>query len=208
MIKAIIEGRKTVTRRIIKPQPIISQNENGYSFNWQMSPSAVYVCANVPDLSDLMQAMKTKSRYHAEEIVYIKEAWRIINPIGKYLHNPYDFGIKYLSINHEVKWWTDNGDIMTYPIDEKLRSPLFMPTLFARYFIQIADARPERLQEITPEDCIREGIPNGAYAINPKRSYQILWDSINHKYPFSSNPFVFRYEFKLMEKPERTNPLK
>jgi hypothetical protein len=209
MIKAIVEGRKTVTRRIIKPQPIISQNENGYSFNWQMSPGMVYVCANAPSLSDLMQAMKNKSRYHAGEIIYIKEVWRIINPIGKYLHNPYDFGIEYLSCNHEEQWWTDNGNIMTYPINEKLRSPLFLPEKFARYFTQIVDVRAERLNQLDDAEAIKEGVTVlGRPELNDlsrgkfRYAYVGLWNSINPDYPFSNNPWVWRYEFKLVEKPE------
>jgi hypothetical protein len=132
-----------------------------------------------------------KPRYQVRETIYIKEAWRIINPIGKYLHNPYDFGIEYLSVNHEVKWWTDNGNIMNYPIDEKLHSPMFLPEKFARTFLDIKDVRAERLKEITPADVTKEGLgwdieTLGIYNDDVMEQsliaqYHTLWDLINGK---------------------------
>ena len=160
MIKAIVEGRKTVTRR----------------------------------LGD-------KPRYKVGEIVYIKEVWRIINAFAS---SPSDFGIEYLTVTHEVRWWRDNGNIMSYPIDEKLRSPLFMPSIYARYFIQVIDARQENLQDITEPDVDAEGLTfervmgtwkyNGHYYDLKELAYAELWDSINKKFPYASTPGVWRYE--------------
>jgi hypothetical protein len=83
---------------------------------------------------------------------------------------------------------------------------MFMPREAARDFVKIKDVRPERLQEITEEDCLKEGIifAGGCYwtsddgiAFNtPQEAYAYLWDTINPKYPFSSLPWVWRYEFE------------
>ncbi len=89
-------------------------------------------------------------------------------------------------------------------------SPLFMPKWAARDFIQITDVRHERLQKITSYDLVAEGCP---IDVNRKEEdkevydnelalmwYKNLWDSINPKYPWEDNPWVWRYEFKKVEK--------
>ena len=84
---------------------------------------------------------------------------------------------------------------MDYPIDEKMRSPMFLPERFARYFIRITDVRAERVQEISLDDIEREGFPPD-YAPSKSDWYGRLWDSINPKYPWSSNCWVFAYTFR------------
>ena len=177
MIKAIVEGRKTVTRRVMQNQPVEMDKVYYKAFRKD------YGC-RVP-------------RYQIGEVVYIKEAHRYIQNDG----DPYDFGIQY-KLDSQVKWWRDNGNLMDYPIDEKWRSPLFLKELFARHFIKITDVRAERLREISEEDAIASGIspeetPDEA---PPAMRYASLWDSINPKYPWELNPFVFTYKFVKVDK--------
>jgi len=196
LIKAIVDGRKIETRRVIIPQPIETVSElkehsqlKGYWIPYSVDKRMVNNnpgsrkndCGYVP-------------KYQVGEVVYIKEAHRYIQNDG----DPYDFGIQYL--DSQVKWWRDNGNLMDYPIDEKWRSPLFLKEIFARYFIQIAGVKAERVQEITPMDCIKEGIePLYEPGVNGLiLRYAILWNSINKGYPFESNPYIFRYEFALV----------
>ncbi len=156
------------------------------------------------ELKDDSRTCVVKSRYQVGEVVYIKEAHRYIQNDG----DPYDFGVQY-RWDSQVKWWRDNANLMDYPIDEKWRSPMFLKAKFARYFIQITDVRPERLQEITEEDAVAEGsqcvIWHGEHAMQYERQmpvstyragYANLWDSINPKYPWSGNWWIWRYEFR------------
>jgi hypothetical protein len=207
MHQAIREGRKTVTRRILDKeiQPI------KYLPNYnRVIDGKQYFMFAYPTKYGSDTPILVSPRYHVGESVYIKEAWRIINPIGKYLHNPYDFGIEYLSFNHEVKWWTDNGNIMTYPIDEKLRSPLFLPAKFARDFIKITDVRPERLKNIDEDEAIKEGFrtspgmtQSGTIGLMAALACFVeRWDTINPLNKWGTNPWVFRYEFQPITKPE------
>ena len=94
-----------------------------------------------------------------------------------------------------------------------IKSTLFMPEWAARHFITITDVRAERLQEITEEDAIAEGIEewegmfkeynkpnsNPGWTRNPLLSYHTLWNSINPKYPWESNPWVFPYTFRRLK---------
>ena len=84
---------------------------------------------------------------------------------------------------------------------------MFMPAWAARYFLEILDVRPERLQEITNEDALKEGFietrireGNGIHWESARGNFSLAWDSINSQCKFASNPFVWRIEFKLVER--------
>jgi len=201
MIKAIADGRKTVTRRLLNPQPFM---EHGV-LRWQPKRTNGYQGIHKPDINmdDHSDLAKMFANYQVGEVLYIKEAHRYIQNDG----DPYDFGVQYKS-DSQVKWWRDNGNLMDYPIDEKWRSPLFLKEIFARYFIKIAGVKAELVQEIAWYDICKEGIQDDTWSIGknrfvkktPKRligDFKHLWDSINKDYPFENNPYIFRYEFEL-----------
>ena len=178
MHKAIREGRKTVTRRIIKPQPPVN---NLPKFNGAFS-----VCGK-----------DYKPRYQVGDIVYIREAY-MVNKEYDHL-KPSEIP----EIGRKVAiWYYADGNHYADKVNEgagKVRSPLFMPAWAARDFIQITGVRAERLQEITEEDAVAEGIKSDpTIAIY---EYSRVWDSINKDYPWASNPWIFRYEFKRVDKP-------
>jgi len=193
MVQAIVEGRKTVTRRVIKPQPIGRQ-----FITTTMNPNVFAL------LDGTEKRLKNlKAPYEVGETVYIKEAWR---PSWKATEHYSAPAVEY-KLGGEILARTQAGQ---YPDGQfhnaKWRSPLFMPEWAARYFIEIKDVRAERLQEITLEDAKAEGMPLalpytrgndfvGARNLGRLGCFQVLWDSINKDYPWESNPWVFRYEF-------------
>ena len=177
MIKAIREGRKTVTRRVIKPQP----------------PVASLPVDFVGEFSILGKGYR--ARYQPGEVVYIKEAWasEAIDDELKPCEIPKGYPIYYKHLFEQ----TDNFGAGRW------RSPLFMMEWMARYFLQMLDVRAERLQEITENDCIAEGCEyptNWGSGSSFRYSYQIIWDSINKDHPWASNPFVWVYSFKRVDK--------
>ena len=95
---------------------------------------------------------------------------------------------------------------------------LFMPKLFCRLFLKITDIRLERLKDISESDAIAEGIrmtvttvkpydtiylrpdcPN--FYCNAKQAFEGLWKSINDQESWDENPFVWVYDFKVVERP-------
>ena len=134
-----------------------------------------------------------KPHYKVSEVVYIKEAWAV----GEQWDNKKPSEIDPLT----AVWYPTENNVKPLWVG-RLRSPLFLPEKFARYFIKIKAVRVERLQEITEVDASREGFnyweydnPD-AYADCPCLNQFILfWNKTNPKYPFSSNPFVFVYSF-------------
>ena len=185
MIQAIAEGRKTVTRRLFSPQPVLSISDEQFKKNLAMSKSL---------------HTGFGQRYRVGEIVYVKEAWEI---------EQVNFPMVEISYTSDT-YGTDNHDV--YIGDKKLpknldriQSPLFMPAWAARHFLKILSVRPERLQDITEDNILKEGIIRSQERyLRPSAVEQFakLWDSINPKHPFSSNPWIRRIEFKEVERPE------
>ncbi|WP_146697810.1 hypothetical protein [Geofilum rhodophaeum] len=140
-----------------------------------------------------------RPKYKVDEIVYLKE--------------PYidDFSMDKIFYKFEK---SDKTFINTQipDISNPWKNKLFMPQSAARYFIKITDVRFERLQEITEEDCIKEGIEgythdsrsfifgwegNMIYQSHIE-AYAALIDQISGKGTWESNPFVFVYDYELM----------
>lgn len=174
MIKAIVEGRKTKTRRIVKPEP------------------------------DNLELLKRwcKPRYLPGETVYIKEAWQIFG--YRFLEwakirYALDGAVKQVIWDD----WLEKNTVYGAGGDTEWRTPMFLREAFARYFIKIKAVEPQRLQEITEEDAKAEGFNEweynnpDAYADFPCTNQFIqTWDSINKPpYEWQANPWVWRYEF-------------
>jgi hypothetical protein len=94
-----------------------------------------------------------------------------------------------------------------------------MPAKYARYFIKIIAVRCERLQDISDEDCLKEGIKinedaeiigypfgikfpyyfeGGSNWQLPREAYAALTDKINGKGMWDGNPFVWMYDYELV----------
>lgn len=175
MIQAITEGRKTQTRRLIKPQPVFEIWSASCGV-WRYKGKAYDNMYDIP------------SRYHVGETVYIKEAWSDIYCRGQDQANVL-YALDYPPAPKGFKW----------------QSPLFMPEWAARHFIFIEAVRAERLQEISWADCLAEGIIQRgddfickcAYSV-PQGAFIELWDSVNPKHPWENNDWVQRYQFRLI----------
>ena len=204
MFYAVIEVRKTQTRRIINPQPDIIRSiandlakHPGYEISektWTPAPAFHFLMSGSKFLDP---------RYKVGESVYIKEPF----------HNPDDFLI-YYKYGTSVEW---NSKI-------KWKNPRMMAARQARFFIEITDVRCERVADISDEDCLMEGVKcfeqpiehrfvycydvvpsadNGHVKYvgfnTPRDAYAALFDKINGKGSFERNPYVFVYEYKLIK---------
>jgi hypothetical protein len=184
MIKAIVEGRKTVTRRLQGFGEINEAPDDWRLIPWKhrgIGDTITGYYFEVPETTTCH--LLIKPRYHPGETVYIKEvgAWDT-----EHKHNFVFYRANAPNVN--AKW----------------QSPLFMPAWAARYFIKIKDVRPERLQSMTDQDAIAEGVTViGRPELNELsggkfiQAYKTLWDSINPKQKFETSPWVWRIEFTL-----------
>jgi hypothetical protein len=167
-IPAILDGRKTQTRRLMKPQPPTYQSGLVYldAYNggpqWNFWDKLNRVMNNMP--------MWTCPYGVPGERLWVKEAWRLN-------HNPDS------PKNGQVEYRADYQDAVCQDLIT-WRSPRFMPKDLARIWIEITEIRVQRVQEISIDDLYAEGCP--ALSSDEDGSelyewYSDLWDSINGK---------------------------
>ena len=135
MVKAILEGRKTVTRRLVKPQP------QGY---FEVNDNPLYIYD-----SDLPSG-RIAPQFQPGDYLYVRETWhKYIKRVGKgeSCHLAEFYGYKASIANSE-------------DAHEPWKPSIHMPKDAARIFLKVTDVRVERLQDITEEQALAEGVPS------------------------------------------------
>lgn len=232
MVRAILDGRKTVTRQLIKPQP---KFKLCYTFAGKGNGTFGYPDKNVykywgeefrlPDcISYEDMQFRWNPPYHADDILYVRETWEHFDCCScegdehgncpkepqKSVLDKFGYGCYMYRASDEI--W---GDAKWHP-------SIHMPKEAARIWLKVNEVRVERLQEITGEQAKREGIqydecPTGftweketdmhnCYT-TPIGAMQALWNSTIKKsdldrYGWDANPWVWVIEFERCEKPE------
>lgn len=200
LTQAVLEGRKTMTRRIIK-YPRTFRGEWVAGFNIHRSPSdkkiVGFPCMYDADEREFDMG-EILPKYKLGEVVAIAQSYEsIYNEKGLETMDMLVSGLK----NH--KGW---------------QNKLFVAAGEMIHHIRITDIKVERLQDISDEDCFKEGI----YASNsheigygipwvyefakskmayytPREAFAALIDKVSGKGIWESNPFVFAYEFRLTD---------
>ena len=205
MVKAILDGRKTQTRRILK----VPKNGRIKPGTVVHSNGVISICFDQSGCAEwkMLKCPHGKIGEH----LWVRETWAT----EKYCDN------KKPSELHGIEtiWFLSDGDyngIGTHT-QGKTRPSIFMPRWASRINLEITDIRVERVQDIKERDCEAEGIEVaesiGDYAgtlwtartgkatfsfFDAQSAFQYLWDSINAKrgYGWESNPHVWIIEFK------------
>jgi|GEM_PF-3003087 len=190
MVRAWMEGRKSVTRRLMNPQP-----------THELQPDST------PEWGHREWMWKGKlldpmfAPYRPGEMVYIKETWRETWSSGSDT-NGYEVGIEYRAKIGDGYGKTAKVPEMHYGynITKKgkaaWRSPRFMPEWAARSRARIVSVRPERMQEISEPDVMFEAPPDyWTHKDGPLGAFIALWDAL-HPGSWDRNPWVWRIELR------------
>lgn len=215
MVQAILDDRKTVTRRLIKRSQCVLLDKK--------EPTAERGKCYIPfdSMTDAEYISSTfKPPYQKGDILYVRETWafmKCINCDGDYRrpeNDPpcYD--------TQAVEY--DDGDSISdgcfiyragcrTPERITWRPSIHMPKEAARIWLRVTDVRVERLQDITHIDIIMEGVKpeylNAHSGEKTRNDFSRLWDSTINKsklnlYGWKANPWVWVIEFERCEKPE------
>lgn len=220
MVLAILDGRKTCTRRICKDANECTVPDMEF-YNADRRTYAVHNFADKEHAEQLSIAERT-CPICPGDILYVRETWQylyeldgneqVIEDTGKYYYAatdtiPFDAYVDENGVTHDHTPW---------------HSSIHMPKEAARIWLKVTDVRVERLQEITDEQAKREGIqydecPTGftwkqetdmhnCYT-TPIGAMQALWNSTIKKsdldrYGWDASPWVWVIEFERCEKPE------
>lgn len=194
MVRAIMEGRKTQTRRVVKPQPTFERVEcYGDSWAWAKGKDNFSGVTTEQLTGPAGLLHETRCPFRKGNKLWVKETY-----------GPCDGGFCYRASEAEgVK-----------PEDGKWHPSIFMFREASRITLEITEVRVERLQEISARDCVEEGIDFKKHECEcdtcarstklcPATSsslimeYSELWDSINRKkYPWAKNPWAWAITFK------------
>ena len=194
LIPKILDGTKTMTRRVIVPQP----PKEAEVFTWfapeikeGKSPEGCWY----EDNNGLKFHCKCPYGQVGDRLI-IKEAWRTLGSLDSLAPSELDPATS--PIFYETNDLSNPDPI--FDIGRK-RSARFMCHWMSRARLEITELRAERLWEISARDCEREGI-DGRNMLDPyiKNDFRILWDSINGKrYPWSGNVWVWVISFKVID---------
>jgi hypothetical protein len=212
MVRAILGGTKTQTRRVIKNQP----------FEVKLVPSGNHLFDYRSDLNDYSRVVDMKKAVtlcpygQPGGRLWVRETWapdppidgtwastswsgcgRVVREIPERFHHP-RFCIYAASWPHDAIRWTPS---------------IHMPRWASRITLAITDVRVERLQSLSEADAIAEGLTglsdgadrswtvdadSASEHEDPRETYAWLWESINGQGSWDANPFVWVIEFQLV----------
>ena len=215
MVRAILEGRKSCTRRIVKPQQLIGmlpdKCKSGAPEEFLKEKKLMFkpYC----DMTDI-ELINTayKAPYQIGDILYVRETWMDYTGLTMYKADCDNYRLE--SLNFAGFGWHPS---------------IHMPKEAARIWLKVTDVRVERLQEITEEQASAEGTnpwdeacyenngwhptlsdPDSGGEPNIIDGFHKLWDSTIKKndldrYGWNTNPWVWGIEFKQCKKRRKLN---
>lgn len=232
MVRAILDGRKTQTRRIVKPVGnddgfVLLDHGKGF---WPYRSDDGESTSHTVRVGDkLFQNETPHSCPYGQpgDRLWVREAWRITahsveearaitedimsGTAVDWRATYADRCVKELGFSREDAAMSDRF--------QKWRPSIHMPRWASRILLEVTAVRVERLQDISEEDCLAEGVfkkvgvcelgdvvrkPDGGEAIYLSRgqarlTYQELWQSINGTGSWTANPWVWVVEFKRLK---------
>lgn len=191
MVQAILNGRKSQTRRVIKPQPLVNLGgdywwKGGYyGHNWD--------------------ALLTKCPFQVGQTLWIRETFLDGLGVGGYAPEV-DPDTNPDGPTIDVIYRADDPQLLV----SHWKPSIFMPKKHARIWLEITEVRVEMLNAITLRDIEAEGISDDRATYNAPiqlSKFQVLWDSIHdkgwrkpfqedHPYNWGKNPWVWVVSFK------------
>lgn len=220
MVKAILDGKKTMTRRVIKSNHDLSRYTH---VDFDVDGDNKWELARINDLKRTYT--KIGNPYgNVGDRLWVRETWiqgyddPLIESEGDdenavSIIYKADGKEEYRTCSAETaeNW----GDFSADSEIVGFKSPIHMPRWASRILLEITDIRVERLNDISEADCEKEGFrfyplsricfkpsstkhPNGHGSNNYKSIFGEHWDTLNAKkgYQWSSNPWVWVIEFK------------
>ena len=183
MVKAILNGEKTQTRRIIKGQYLDGAPSSFAAYELE---DGKYGFSN-DDSEWVCPYGKPQDKLYVRETTLF---WR----------NTSDNSISHVAAYKADGYGLKNG--------ERWTPSIHVPKKYARILLEIESIKIERLQKISEGDAEKEGInflreiPDADETLSAKILFEILWDSINKKRGFGwdLNPWVWVVKFKISEK--------
>lgn len=213
MIRALLSGAKTQTRRMLRPQPEPHewQGMRGYSLEWRNPHDFMWLLVHRIPQNPVPIGRRFRCPYGAPgDLLWVRETWQAADGnkrAARIVSQPRpDFGwVEYAATCDDCP--------------SRWRPSIHMPRWASRLTLRITDVRVQRLQDISEKDAIAEGVEgafveDGRYWRNyglsdeeaacspmlnfPTESFRTLWESINGKGSWGTNPWVWALTFDVL----------
>lgn len=216
LTQAVLKGRKTMTRRIFYiPDKLAPYLDIDDTFDIADN------CIIWKDKSDNIR-MTFEPKYKVGEVIAIAQSYKNIDNYYNAalyrktsIHGQIVDELDLVSFQDIRRWKYFSGDLMN---TSGWTNKMFVKADLMPHHIKIIGIKVERLQNISDEDCLKEGIIKGkcgsesthfmdAYYVpkekqpycTPRNAFEVLINKVSGKGTWESNPFVFCYEFKLID---------
>lgn len=204
MVNAILEGRKTQTRRtqgleLVNRIPGEFTHYQKYG-GMAIGPYTGYLHQFWDGTGRGFFKDEIKHKYKVGDVLWVRETWKKSNP----------YGIP--QFQYKAQWDSYNTGVDL----SGWKPSIFMPKEACRLYLKIKSVKIEKLHDISEEDAISEGIEGnkvdgfkvyGKYGGRScaQVSFESLWQKINGFEAWKSNPWVWVIEFERIDKPEKFN---
>ena len=218
LIPSMLDGRKTQAMFPMKPQPerwLADHLDSGFRQMVHFGEGLWGAACTQGDVSACRGEDTIRCPYGKPgDRLYVRETWQAYDPgVG-----PVVLGARMRCYAHPA---VEGESEIEYRADYPERTitwrpSIHMPKWAARIWLEITGVRVERAQDISEEDAIAEGVQyvvdkfarcddgtmdsceQMALSLDPRRTFSLLWDTLNAKrgYSWESNPFVWVIEFK------------
>jgi hypothetical protein len=216
MVRALLEGRKTQTRRIVKLTEFGLSDTPGYKYHFRDKRFL---------WNDVNENLFTKfAPYRVGDHLWVRETYALPWAVDNVKPSEFLQEAILNFIAEKLIWYKADK---CEPLKEnptvaekvqgrgKWRPSIFMLKELSRLCLEVTNVRVERLQDISREDAIVEGLQrvdlgpaeygfhdkknNPKFWSNPVHAYSALWESINGNGSWHQNPWVFVIEFKILK---------
>ncbi|MDR3444731.1 hypothetical protein [Dyella sp.] len=217
MVRAILEGRKTVTRRIVNPQP----TRETTSWHRDCSGSGRWMALGpAPATSGTRQTMPWAPCPYGQpgDRLWVRESLGYDAEYGHY----YAAGGRHGETVHLCELFDDPESETGYSYDGNIPDrgipSIHLPRRYSRITLEVTGVRVERLQDISEHQAKAEGIPPGGptgmsfgipgmsrahYLGTAREAFSVLWGDINGAGSWDANPWVWAVEFSRIEQPRK-----
>jgi hypothetical protein len=199
MVRALLAGTKTQTRRVVKPQPWAScVIEEGMDGETPFVYSALSGHGPGYDVEETRKPCRCPYGQPGDRL-WVRETWRVCG--GREYEYQQDRSQVMYRSTHQEDGFPLGWESYVW------RPSIFMPRWASRITLEVTGVRVERLQDISEADCAKEGAPFSYSGFAPEDApdwrgwYRDLWESINGPGSWDANPWVWVVEFKRLEKP-------
>lgn len=168
MVRALLDGRKTRTRRVVKPQP-----------EWSCSPLEFTNSPGVWAPNEAEDYRRCPYGVPGDRL-WVRETWQRVVPLLIDPTTKYEYLATVRDGCHPARW----------------KPSIHMPRVASRITLEVVRVRVERVQQITEADAIAEGCGRAECGALAVLEYCRLWNEINGPGAWAENPWVWVVEFK------------